>query len=84
MKRYTVIKGREMRHPDGRRASIAGAWPGTGFYMVDERGWRVHDAKLDRCTWRAPCATHEEAQALADELNARGPEAWEENFGAHD
>lgn len=84
MNRFTVTKGRELRHADGRRASITGAWPGDGFHVVEERSWRVYDAKLERCTWRAPCTTREEAQAIADELNARGPEPWEANFGAYE
>ena len=73
----TVIPSRAWRHTSGRTASIYGASPWTNpadkpNWALVERGWTTLNPDGTVGCGRPPCATQEEAQALADRLNARG------------
>lgn len=71
----TVIESKSWLHTSGRRASIYGAAPWTNEtdrpnWQIVTRGWTVKNPDGTIGCGRPPCATIEEAQALADRLNA--------------
>lgn len=73
----TVIVSKVWRHTSGRTASIYGSCPWTNDWdkpnwSVVERGYTIRNADGTVGCGRPPCATREEAQALADRLNAVG------------
>lgn len=75
--RYEVIEYRVWVRDDGATASIFGARPWVNEqersrWEVKTKGWTLRNMR-DGSTGcgRPPSATHAEAQALADKLNAR-------------
>lgn len=71
----TVIPSRQWRHTSGRTASIYGSTPWTSeadkaSWTIVDRGWTVQNPDGTIGCGKPPCATKEEAQALADRLNA--------------
>ena len=72
----TVIPSRRWRHvPTGRTASPYGASPWTSEadrpnWTMENNGWTIENPDGTIGCGRSPCATYEEAQALADRLNA--------------
>ena len=73
----TVIPHRHWRHVSGRTASIYGAHPATSQadrpnWTMVEHGWTTLNPDGTVGCGRPPCATQEEAQALADRQNAIG------------
>lgn len=73
----TVIVSRIWLHAkNGRTASIYGSCPWTNDndkpnWSVVERGWTIQNPDGTIGCGRPPCATRQEAQDLADKLNAR-------------
>lgn len=73
----TVIPSRRWRHaPTGRTASLYGAAPWTsaadkGNWQIEESGFTIQNPDGTIGCGKPPSATIEEAQALADRLNAR-------------
>jgi hypothetical protein len=73
----TVIPHKHWRHVSGRTASIYGASPWTSQadkpnWTLVERGYTTLNPDGTVGCGRPPCATIEEAQALADRQNAIG------------
>ena len=70
-----VISHKHWLHTSGRRASIYGASPWTSQadkpnWSLVEQGYTIQNPDGTLGCGRPPCATKEEAQALADRLNA--------------
>lgn len=71
MPTYQVVPYRVWQHPDGRRASIHGSYPGEGWSIV-RAGWTVENTRTG-CTGigRKPWETEVEANAWAMAENMR-------------
>lgn len=75
--RYEVIESKVWMRDDGKTASIYGACPyytdaEAARWKVVTRGWTIFDTQSNTVgLGRQPFATKEEAQAKADELNAK-------------
>lgn len=72
----TVIPSRRWRHSSGRTASLYGASPWTSQadranWQIEESGFTIQNPDGTIGCGKPPSATREEAQALADRLNAR-------------
>lgn len=72
MNRYEVRPYSMYQHPDGRTASVFGAYPGPGFEIVIV-GYTLYNTRTNTYgAYSLPRkATLEQAQALADRLNAQ-------------
>lgn len=73
----TVIESKCWCHVSGRTASLYGAAPWTSAadkpnWRIETRGYTIKNPDGTIGCGRPPCATREEAQALADRLNAFG------------
>jgi hypothetical protein len=77
--RYEVVPACRWRSTDGRTASVYGAVPWTSeaerpLWSVERTGWTVRNPiTLETGIGRAPCATREEAEALALKLGRPSP-----------
>lgn len=72
-----VIPSKCWRHVSGRSASLYGAAPwcresDKANWSIETRGWTIQNPDGTIGCGQSPCATREEAQALADRLNAIG------------
>jgi hypothetical protein len=77
MSKVTVEPYRFWLHTSGRRASLFGALPWTSEadkqnWTLTEKGFTIKNPDGTRGCGRPPCDTFEEAQALAEKLNAIG------------
>ena len=77
MKVWSVVPYRVWLHTSGKRASIHGASPyrneaEKAQWSVVDAGFTLYNSHFNTYgCGRAPSATHAEAQALADNFNAR-------------